>query len=36
MTALIAGLVLFLGLHSIRFVADGTRSRFIARHGPAP
>jgi len=36
MTALIAGLVLFLGLHSIRLVADGARSRFIARHGAKP
>jgi len=36
MTALIAGLVLFLGLHSIRFVADGARSRFIARYGAGP
>jgi uncharacterized membrane protein len=36
MTALIAGLVLFPGLHSIRFVADGARSRFIERHGANP
>jgi len=36
MTALIAGLVLFLGLHSIRFIADGARSRFIARYGAGP
>ena len=36
MTALIAGLVLFLGLHSTRIVADGARSRFIARHGAGP
>jgi uncharacterized membrane protein len=36
MTALIAGLVLFLGLHSIRFVADGARNRFIERYGANP
>jgi uncharacterized membrane protein len=36
MTALIAGLVLFLGLHSIRIVADGARSRFIERYGANP
>jgi uncharacterized membrane protein len=36
MTALIAGLVLFLGLHSVRLVADGARSRFIARFGAGP
>jgi len=35
-TALIAGLVLFLGLHSTRIVADGVRSRFIERHGAGP
>ena len=33
MTTLIIGLVLFLGLHSTRFVADGARSRFIAQRG---
>jgi len=33
MTALVLGLVLFLGLHSMRFVADGARSRFIAQRG---
>ncbi|MBE7419756.1 MAG: NnrU family protein [Ideonella sp.] len=33
MTALILGLVLFLGVHSTRIVADGTRTRFIALHG---
>jgi uncharacterized membrane protein len=33
MTALILGLVLFLGLHSTRFVADDARSRFIAQRG---
>jgi uncharacterized membrane protein len=36
MTALILGLVLFLGLHSTRIVADDARSRFIARHGAGP
>ncbi|HEY6511594.1 MAG TPA: NnrU family protein [Burkholderiaceae bacterium] len=34
MTALVIGLVLFLGLHSTRVVADGVRSRFIAQRGP--
>jgi uncharacterized membrane protein len=33
MTALIVGLLLFLGLHSIRFIADGARSRFIEQRG---
>jgi uncharacterized membrane protein len=33
MTALILGLVLFLGLHSSRIIADGARARFIATHG---
>jgi uncharacterized membrane protein len=33
MTALILGLVLFLGLHSTRIVADDARSRFIAQRG---
>jgi uncharacterized membrane protein len=33
MTALVIGLVLFLGLHSTRMVADGVRSRFIAQRG---
>jgi uncharacterized membrane protein len=33
MTALILGLVLFLGLHSSRIVAEGARSRFIAQRG---
>jgi uncharacterized membrane protein len=33
MTALILGLVLFLGIHSARIVADGTRSTFIAERG---
>jgi uncharacterized membrane protein len=33
MTALIAGLLLFLGLHSVRIVADGWRSAQIVRIG---
>ena len=33
MTALVIGLVLFLGLHSTRMVADGARSRFVAQRG---
>jgi uncharacterized membrane protein len=33
MTALVIGLLLFLGLHSTRMIADGARSRFIAKHG---
>ena len=33
MTVLILGLVLFLGIHSVRVVADGTRSAFIAKRG---
>ncbi len=33
MTALILGLVLFLGIHSTRIVADGARSAFIAQRG---
>ena len=33
MSALILGLALFLGMHSVRIVADGTRSAFIARRG---
>jgi len=33
MTALVIGLLLFLGLHSTRMVADGARSRFIERRG---
>jgi uncharacterized membrane protein len=33
MTALVIGLVLFLGLHCTRLVADGARSRFIAQRG---
>jgi uncharacterized membrane protein len=33
MTALVLGLVLFLGLHSARVVAEGPRRAFIARRG---
>ncbi|HEU5296367.1 MAG TPA: NnrU family protein [Burkholderiaceae bacterium] len=33
MTALVIGLLLFLGLHSTRMIADGVRSRFIAQRG---
>ncbi|MCK9687525.1 NnrU family protein [Scleromatobacter humisilvae] len=33
MILLIFGLVLFLGIHSVRIVADGRRSRFIAARG---
>jgi uncharacterized membrane protein len=33
MTALILGLLLFLGMHSVRIVADGARTRFIAQRG---
>jgi uncharacterized membrane protein len=33
MTALVLGLVLFLGLHSTRVFAEGARTRFIASHG---
>ena len=33
MTWLILGLVLFLGMHSVRVVAEGWRGRFIAQHG---
>ena len=33
MTLLIAGLVLFLGVHSTRIFADGWRTRFIAERG---
>jgi len=34
MWVLILGLVVFLGVHSVRIVADGWRSRMIERHGP--
>ena len=33
MSILIFGLVLFLGIHSVRIVADDARSRFIASRG---
>lgn len=33
MTALVLGLVLFLGIHSTRIVADGARTAFIAQRG---
>jgi len=35
MTALVIGLVLFLGLHSTRMVADAARTRFIEQRGLA-
>jgi len=34
MITLIAGLVLFLGIHSVRIAADGWRARVIAARGP--
>lgn len=36
MTFLVIGLILFLGVHSVRMVADGWRSRSIARIGLNP
>ena len=36
MTALILGLLLFLGVHSVRIVAEGWRRRTIARVGEGP
>src|SRR5471032_847869 len=33
MTALILGLLIFLGAHSVRIVADGWRTRHVARLG---
>jgi len=36
MTYLVLGLILFLGIHSIRIVADGLRTRTIARIGLNP
>ena len=33
MTTLLLGLALFLGIHSVRIVADGWRTRFIAARG---
>jgi uncharacterized membrane protein len=35
MTVLLIGLALFLGVHSVRIVADGARARFIAQRGQA-
>jgi uncharacterized membrane protein len=35
MTVLLIGLALFLGMHSVRIVADGARARFIAQRGEA-
>ena len=34
MTLLIAGLILFLGAHSVRIIADAQREDIIARIGP--
>ena len=34
MITLLLGLVLFLGIHSVRIAADGQRARFIAGRGP--
>ncbi|GAB3028725.1 NnrU family protein [Oleiagrimonas citrea] len=36
MTLLILGLILFLGMHSVRIFADGWRTRMIERLGPMP
>lgn len=36
MTLLLIGLALFLGMHSVRIVADDARTRFIARRGAGP
>ena len=36
MSYLVIGLVLFLGVHSVRIFADGWRTRTIARIGPLP
>ncbi len=36
MLLLILGLVLFLGIHSLRIVADPTRSGLVSRLGPGP
>jgi uncharacterized membrane protein len=35
MTYLILGLIIFLGVHSVRIVADGWRTRMLARWGSA-
>ena len=34
MSALILGLLMFLGMHSVRIVAEGWRTQFIAQKGP--
>lgn len=34
MTALVLGLLIFLGMHSTRIFANGTRNAFIAQRGP--
>jgi uncharacterized membrane protein len=36
MAILIIGLVTFLGMHSVRIVADGARNRFIGAYGTGP
>ena len=36
MTLLLVGLVVFLGLHSVRIFADGWRTGMIERIGPMP
>jgi uncharacterized membrane protein len=36
MLLLVLGLLLFLGVHSVRIVADGWRGRVIAARGPGP
>ena len=36
MLLLLLGLILFLGVHSVRIVADGWRARVIAARGPGP
>lgn len=36
MTVLIIGLILFLGVHSVRIVAPAWRDRRIAAMGPGP
>ncbi|MFN0183977.1 MAG: NnrU family protein [Aquabacterium sp.] len=36
MTVLILGLLLFLGIHSVRIVAEPARQRFIAQRGEGP
>ena len=36
MTFLVLGLVVFLGVHSVRMLADGWRTRTLARLGEGP